>query len=531
MTSSYKVLIADKMSNAAISIFAKYGITADVKTGLPEDEIIKIVDDYDAIVVRSSTKITPKIIEASSRVKVLGRAGIGVDNIDIPAASKKGIIVMNTPFGNSTTTAEHAIAMIFATARQIAQASASTHAGKWEKNKFMGIEITNKTLGIIGCGNIGKIVADRANGLKMKVCVYDPFLTELKAEEMRVKKVSLDELLAVSDFITLHTPLIEATKNILNKDTLAKAKKGVIIVNCARGGLVDELALREAILSGHVGGAGFDVFSVEPAKDNPLFGLENVVCTPHLGASTFEAQENVSLQIAEQISEFLTNGKVENALNAPSLSAEESAVLKPYLELTEKLGFVLSNSINESEIQKIEIKTSGKVASFAIKPFVNAAILGVLKTHMEDVNYINAPAIAKDRGIEITTSTTENNESDFYKNLISISIVTSKDAYNVKGSVFSSTVQRLVEINGVKIETALEGSMIYINNNDKPGVVAKVGAVLADAKINIENFLLSSNRKNEDAVAFIKTSTKAGDGEIAALANIDIIKKVVRLDF
>ncbi len=353
-----RVLIADKLSSAAAQIFKDRGIETDVKTGLERDALIKIIGDYDGIAVRSATKMTEKVIAAANGLKVIGRAGIGVDNIDVPAATSKGIIVMNTPFGNSITTAEHAIALLLALARQIPQADASTQAGKWEKNRFMGVELTAKTLGVIGCGNIGSIVADRALGLRMRVIAYDPFLSPERAKDIGVEKVELEDLLARADFISFHTPLTEKTKNILNAETLARTKKGVRVINCARGGLVDEKALRAALDSGQVGGAAFDVFLTEPATENPLFGHPNVVCTPHLGAATSEAQENVALQIAEQMSDYLLRGAISNAVNFPSITAEEAPRLKPYIALAEKLGS-FAGQLTETGINKVQVTYEG----------------------------------------------------------------------------------------------------------------------------------------------------------------------------
>ncbi|NBX43307.1 MAG: phosphoglycerate dehydrogenase, partial [Rhodobacteraceae bacterium] len=351
-----KVLISDKLSDAAVQIFKDRGIdvTFDPSIGKDKDKLLEVIGQYDGLAIRSATKVTEKIIAAAGNLKVIGRAGIGVDNVDIPEASKKGIIVMNTPFGNSITTAEHAVAMMFAVARQIPQANASTHAGKWEKSRFMGVELTGKTLGVIGAGNIGAIVCSRALGLKMKVVAYDPFLSEERATQIGVTKVELDELLPRADFITLHVPFTEKTANILSAKNLAKTKKGVRIINCARGGLVDEAALAELIKSGHVAGAAFDVFKEEPATENPLFNLENVVVTPHLGAATTEAQENVALQVAEQMADYLLTGAVTNALNMPSVTAEEARVMGPWLKLAEHLGSFVGQ-LTEDAIETIEI--------------------------------------------------------------------------------------------------------------------------------------------------------------------------------
>src|SRR5215211_7484486 len=358
-----RVLISDALSPAAVQIFKDRGIEVDFqpKLGGDKEKLAELVGGFDGLAIRSATKVTPKILERAKNLKVIGRAGIGVDNVDIPAATAKGIIVMNTPFGNSITTAEHAITLMLALARQIPRADASTQAGKWEKNKFMGVEITSKTLGVIGCGNIGSIVVDRALGLRMRVIAYDPFLSPERAADIGVHKVELDELFRRADFITLHTPLTEKTRNIIDADSIAQMKKGLRIINCARGGLVDEQALRAALDSGQIAGAAFDVFTEEPAKNNPLFGHPNVVCTPHLGAATTEAQENVALQVAEQMSDYLLQGAISNAVNFPSISAHEAPRLRPFIALAEKLGS-FAGQLTESGINKVQLSYEGLVA-------------------------------------------------------------------------------------------------------------------------------------------------------------------------
>ena len=354
---------------------------------------------------------------------MIGRAGIGVDNVDIPAATAKGIIVMNTPFGNSITTAEHAITLMLALARQIPEADASTQAGKWEKNRFMGVEITGKTLGVIGCGNIGSIVADRAIGLKMKVIAYDPFLSPERAMDLGVEKVELDELFRRADFITLHTPLTEKTKNIIDAAALTTMKKGVRIINCARGGLVDEAALRDALKTGQVAGAAFDVFVEEPATENPLFGLPNVVCTPHLGAATTEAQENVALQVAEQMSDYLLRGAISNAVNFPSITAEEAPRLKPFIALAEKLGS-FAGQLTETGISKVQISYEGAVAQMKTKALTSAALAGLLRPMLQDVNVVSAPVVAKERGIVVEEMTRE--AAGDYESLITVTVTTER---------------------------------------------------------------------------------------------------------
>src|SRR5579859_3322276 len=368
-----RVLISDALSPAAVQIFKDRGVEVDFQPdlGKDKDKLAAVIGNFDGLAVRSATKVSAKILERADRLKVVGRAGIGVDNVDIPAATAKGVIVMNTPFGNSITTAEHAITLMLALARQIPQADASTQAGKWEKNKFMGVEITGKTLGIIGCGNIGSIVADRAIGLKMHVVAYDPFLSPERALELGVEKVDLAELIRRADFITLHTPFTDKTKNILGADALAQTRKGVRIINCARGGLVDEAALRAALDAGHVAGAAFDVFVEEPATQNPLFGHPNVVCTPHLGAATNEAQENVALQVAEQMSEYLLRGAISNAVNFPSITAEEAPKLKPFVALAERLGS-FAGQLTDSGINKVQLAYEGAVAQMNTKALTSA---------------------------------------------------------------------------------------------------------------------------------------------------------------
>ena len=391
-----RVLISDALSPAAVQIFKDRGVEVDFQPNLgkDKDKLAEIIGNYDGLAIRSATKVTPKILEKAAQLRVIGRAGIGVDNVDIPAATAKGIIVMNTPFGNSITTAEHAITLMLALARQIPQADASTQAGKWEKNRFMGVEITGKTLGVVGCGNIGSIVANRGIGLKMKVIAYDPFLSPERAIELGVEKVELDDLLKRADFITLHTPLTDKTKNVIDAGALAKTRKGVRIINCARGGLVDEVALRAALDSGQVAGAAFDVFVEEPATANPLFGHPNVVCTPHLGAATTEAQENVALQVAEQMSDYLLRGAISNAVNFPSITAEEAPRLKPFIALAEKLGS-FAGQLTESGLAKVQITYEGAVAQMNTKALTSAAIAGLLRPMLQDINVVSAPTVAR----------------------------------------------------------------------------------------------------------------------------------------
>ena len=514
-----RVLISDALSPAAVQIFKDRGVEVDFQPNLgkDKDKLAALIGEFDGLAVRSATKVTPKILEQGARLKVIGRAGIGVDNVDIPAATAKGIIVMNTPFGNSITTAEHAITLMLALARQIPQADASTQAGKWEKNRFMGVEITGKTLGVIGCGNIGSIVADRAIGLKMKVIAYDPFLSPERAVEIGVEKVDLPDLIRRADFITLHTPLTEKTKNILGADAIAAAKKGVRIINCARGGLVDEAALRVALDSGHVAGAAFDVFTEEPATQNPLFGHPNVVCTPHLGAATTEAQENVALQIAEQMSDYLLRGAITNAVNFPSITAEEAPRLKPFVTLAEKLGS-FAGQLTETGIRKVQLSYDGEVARMNTRALTSAAIAGLLRPMLQDVNVVSAPGVAKDRGIAVE-ETTRAGECD-YESLITVTVVTEKQSRSVAGTVFADGRPRIVNIKGIRMDAEFGPSMLYITNLDKPGFIGRFSSTLGDAGINIATFHVGRDAPGANAIALIEV-----DGEVPP----DVLRKVQAL--
>ncbi|TNE58776.1 MAG: phosphoglycerate dehydrogenase [Alphaproteobacteria bacterium] len=516
-----KVLISDKLSPRAEKIFRDRGIDVDVKTGLDKDELIKIIGDYDGLAVRSATKATAEVIEAATNLKVIGRAGIGVDNIDIPAASAKGVVVMNTPFGNSITTAEHAIAMMFAIARKIPQANETTHQGKWLKSAYMGVELTGKTLGIIGCGNIGSIVANRAQGLKMKVLAFDPFLTPERAVEIGVTKVELDELFAKADFISLHTPLTDKTRNIIDGDALGKMKPGVFIINCARGGLVVESALKLALESGHVAGAALDVFEKEPATENDLFGVENLVATPHLGASTEEAQENVALQVAEQMSDFLLTGAVSNAINMPSVSAEEGPILKPYIDLVEKLG-LFGGQIAETGINEIRIEYEGAVAELNTKPLTAAAIVGALKPSLQDINMVSAPTLAKNRGIQV--SETKRTQQGVYESYVRITLVTQRQERSVAGTIFSDGKARLIQVKGINVEGEFGDHILYVENNDTPGFIGKLGTLMGDKDINIATFNLGRSEAGGQALALVEVDS---DIDAEFLAQVQALPQVV----
>lgn len=527
-TSKPKVLISDKMNPLAADIFNEKGCDAEMKPGMSVDELKDYLKDVEGLAIRSSTKVTEEILDAAPKLKVIGRAGIGVDNVDIPAATARGIIVMNTPFGNSITTAEHAIALMFALARQLPQANESTHAGKWEKSKFMGVEITGKTLGLIGCGNIGSIVANRAIGLKMKVLAFDPFLTEERAAELGVKKVTLDELYPEADFITLHVPKNDKTAGMIDKNSIAKMKKGVRIINAARGGLIVEKDLKEALESGHVAGAALDVFAQEPAKENALFGMENVVCTPHLGASTTEAQVNVALQVAEQMADYLTSGAITNALNMPSISAEDAPKLKPYMKLAEQLGS-FTGQISESAIKSIKVEYFGSVAEINTKPLTLIAVSSLLKPLMESVNMVNALSIAESRGIAI--SETQTVASNDWRSAIRITVETETQTRAVTGSLFTGKEPRLVEVEGVRCEAALCGHMLFIRNQDKPGLIGSVGTLLGNAGQNIADFRLGRQENEGRAIALISLDAALPDDLLTEISNLPQIQSIKRLAF
>ena len=523
-----KVLISDQMSPKAAEIFRARGIEVDEITGLSKDELIKIIGNYDGLAVRSATKATKDVIAAATNLKVIGRAGIGVDNVDIPAASGAGIVVMNTPFGNSITTAEHAIALMFALARQLPEADASTQAGKWEKNRFMGVELTAKTLGLIGAGNIGSIVADRALGLKMKVIAYDPFLTLERAEAMGVTKVMFDELLAQADFITLHTPLTDSTRNILSAENLGKTKPGVRIINCARGGLIDEAALKAGLDSGHIGGAALDVFVEEPAKASPLFGTPNFVSTPHLGASTDEAQVNVAIQVAEQMSDFLLSGGVTNALNVPSLSAEEAPRLRPYMQLAERLGSLVGQLVTDG-VSAVKIEVEGAAAQLNIKPITAAVLAGLMRTHSDTVNMVNAPFLARERNIEIA-EVRHDRETD-YHTLVRVTVRTPGGDRSVAGTLFGMTKPRLTEIFGITVEADLSGRMLYIVNEDKPGFIGRLGGALGEAGVNIGTFHLGRKNDSAEAVLLLSVDEAIPDPLLANICRLPGVKTVKALRF
>ncbi len=525
-----KVLISDKLSPAAVQIFRDRGLEVDFQPdlGKDKDRLLEVIGQYDGLAIRSATKVTEKIIKAATNLKVIGRAGIGVDNVDIPEATGRGIIVMNTPFGNAITTAEHAIAMMFAAARQIPAADASTQAGKWEKSRFMGVEITAKTLGLIGCGNIGSIVAERALGLKMKVVAFDPFLSAERARDLGVEKVELDELLRRADFVTLHTPLTDKTRNIISADAIAKMKDGVIVVNCARGGLVDEQAMRDALDSGKVAGAAFDVFVDEPARENVLFGAPNMVCTPHLGAATAEAQENVALQVAEQMADYLINGAVTNAINMPSISADEAPKLTPFVKLAEQLGS-FAGQLTETGIQRIRIEYEGAVADMNTRALTAAALTGVLTPLLQAVNMVSAPALAKDRDIHVEEVRRE--QMGAYETYIRLTVVTERQERSVAGTVFADGKPRIIQVKGINMEAELGAHMLYITNEDKPGFIGQFGSLLGEAGVNIATFNLGRTAEGGDAIALIEVDGPVNGDVLDRITALPLVKQAKALAF
>lgn len=523
-----KVLISDKLSEQAVAIFRDRGIEVDFKPGLSADDLLACIADYDGLAIRSATKVTSGVLQKADNLKVVGRAGIGVDNVDCDAATARGVVVMNTPFGNSITTAEHAIAMMMTLARQIPAANESTHAGKWEKSRFMGVELSGKTLGLVGAGNIGSIVADRAQGLKMKVVVFDPFLSPERAVEMGVEKKDLDDLLAVADFITVHTPLTDSTRNLIDAAALAKTKPGLRIVNCARGGIINETDLLAALDAEHVAGAALDVFAEEPARENPLFGRPDVVATPHLGAATEEAQENVAVHVAEQMADYLLTGAVTNALNMPSVSAEDAPKLKPYMILAEQLGS-FAGQVTETGIKNVTIEFEGHVATLNVRPLVQAAVAGLLKPFSDTVNMVNAPVVARDRGIDV--SEVRHDRTGDYQTMIRLTIETERLKRSVAGTLFGGNKPRIVSIKGIEIEAELSENMLYVTNEDLPGFIGALGTLFGEKGLNIATFHLGRANSGGDAIALVQLDQAVPDEVFASICALKHVKQAKRLRF
>ncbi len=523
-----KVLISDSMSARAAEIFRERGVDVDVDTGLSPEALKAKIGDYHGLAVRSSTKVTADILAAATNLKVVGRAGIGVDNIDVKAATARGVVVMNTPFGNSITTAEHSIAMMMALARQIPVANASTHAGKWEKSRFMGVELAGKTLGIVGCGNIGSIVADRALGLKMRVIAYDPYLSPERADDLGVEKVDLDGLWARADFITLHAPATDSTRGIINAASLAKMKPGVRIINCARGTLIVEADLKAALDSGHVAGAALDVFTQEPARDNPLFGMEQVVATPHLGASTEEAQEKVALQIAEQMADYLVQGTVANALNMPSVGPDEMPRLRPYMALARLVGS-FAGQITETALKSVSIEYRGHASTLNTRPLVALILEGLLSPLMESVNMVNAPAIAAERDIDVLEVRHE--KAGAHQTLIRLTVTTEARTRSVAGTLFNGDQPRIVEIEGIPMDARIGPHMLFCSNEDKPGIIGALGTMLADAGINIASFHLGRDKPGGNAIALIEVDEMLAEPLLQKVRAVPHVLRTRALEF
>jgi len=522
-----KVLISDNISTKGVEILKKAGLDVDVKTGMKPEELVAVIGDYHGLAVRSATKVTAKIIDAATNLKVIGRAGSGLDNVDLTAATKKGIVVMNAPGGNTITTAEHTFSLMCAMARQIPQATASMREGKWEKKRFMGVELFNKTLGVIGIGNIGSQVARRAQAFAMNVIAYDPFLSEEKAKDMGVEKVALEELYRRSDFITIHTPITAETRNMINKDTIKIMKNGVRIINCARGGIVNEKDLYDALVEGKVAGAALDVFEKEPPENNPLLTLDNVISTPHLGAATKEAQENVAIAIAEQIADYLVQGTIRNAVNFPSIPADQVARLQPYINLSEKLG-LFSAQIFEGGVTEITIEYRGEASEINTAPVKIAAIKGFLSPILEEtVNFVNAPLIAKERGIEVKE--TKSADAGDYQSMIALRIKAKDKESYVTGTLFSRKDPRIVSVDGFKIEIVPEGELLFIHNNDKPGVIGNIGTLLSKNNINIARMQFGREAPGGRAISVVTIDSPATPGileEIKSLPNVLFLKRI-----
>ncbi|MEM7564017.1 MAG: phosphoglycerate dehydrogenase [Pseudomonadota bacterium] len=522
-----KVLISDSMSSQAFKIFEDRGIEVVQPGKVSEAELFDMIADFDGLAIRSSTQVTEALLEKAPDLKVVGRAGIGVDNVDVPACTRRGVVVMNTPLGNAITTAEHAMAMMLALARHIPQANSSTRSGKWEKSRFMGVELTGKLLGLIGAGNIGSIVARKALGYGLQVQAYDPFLTDERAAKLGVKKVTLEQLLSSSDIISLHVPKTPETANIINANALNQMKAGSLLINCARGGLVDEQALQVALESGHLKGAALDVYEVEPARENPLFELDNVICTPHLGASTVEAQEKVAIQIAEQISEFLLSGAINNAINAPSISADEARLLGPYLQLAQCLGSFVGQLTHDS-IKTVTITYGGEANELNVSPLTVQVVQSILEHHSSYVNSVNARELARERNIQVIEA--HNEGKDEYPCRITVAVETESRSRSICGTLIQNR-PRVIEVKGIPLESKLGEHMLYITNFDKPGVIGDIGRTAAERGINIANMHLGRDGPNGNAIVLLEVDEELAQDDLGQLRSLANINNVSYLHF
>jgi D-3-phosphoglycerate dehydrogenase len=522
-----KVLISDNLSPVGVEILKKAGLDVDARSKTSVEEIEKIIGDFDALIIRSATKVTAGLLEKAGKLKVVGRAGSGLDNVDIPAATKKGVAVMNTPGGNTVTTAEHTIGMIFASARMIPQAYASLKAGKWEKKKFEGVELYDKVIGIVGLGAIGGVVANRAIGLGMKVLAYDPFISPEKAKSLGIELADLPTIYKKSDFITIHTPKTKETANLINKNTIAQMKDSVRIINCARGGIVNEQDLYEALKSGKVAAAAFDVFDKEPPENHPLLSLDNFIATPHLGASTVEAQENVAVAVAEQIVDYLIAGTIRNAVNVPSVPADQLPALSPYINLAERMGLFIGQ-ITEGGLTQATVEYSGEVANLKQEPITLAALKGILTpTLQENVNYVNAPLIAKDRGIDVKVS--KSTGTSEYTSLITVRLKTGGGEVSVAGTLNSRKEPRIIQVDNFPMETVPDGAMLVLMNNDKPGVIGGIGTILGQNGINIARMQFGREQQGGLAMSVVSIDSTVSDelmSRIRQLPNVLSVKQI-----
>jgi D-3-phosphoglycerate dehydrogenase / 2-oxoglutarate reductase len=525
-----RVLVSDRLSETAVQVMRDRGLAVDYEPelGADKDALLARIGGYDGLAIRSATKVTDKLLSRAERLKVVGRAGIGIDNVELAAATSRGIVVMNTPFGNAITTAEHTVALMMALARQIPEADHSMRAGKWLKNRFIGVELYNKTLGIIGCGNIGSIVAERAIGLRMKVIAFDPFLSPERAIELGVEKVTFEELLRRADFISLHAPLTDKTRNIIDAHAIARMRRGVRIINCARGGLLVESALIEALRSGHVAGAALDVFETEPPTDNPLTAMEQVVMTPHLGASTTEAQENVAVQIANQLADFLISGAVSNALNMPSISVEEAPRLRPYVALAEQLGS-FAGQLTESSLVGIAIEYAGEVGELNTRALTSALLAALLRPMLGDVNMVSAPAVARERGIRVDEI--RQTHRGVYDSYIRLTVRTESLERSIAGTVFSDGKPRVIQIKGINMEAELGPHMLYVTNADKPGFIGAFGTILGDRGVNIATFHLGRDQPGGNAIALVEVDGPVPPSVLAAVEALPQVKQARALRF
>lgn len=522
-----RVLVSDSISEKGIDILKKAGLDVDVKIGLKPDELKKVIGSYDALIVRSATKVTADIIEHAKNLKVIGRAGSGLDNIDKSSATKHGIVVMNTPGGNTITTAEHTIALLFSMARLIPQATASMKAGKWEKKRFMGVELYNKILGIIGIGNIGSHVARIAQGIGMNVIAYDPYMSEERARGLGIKMVSLDELIETADFITIHTPLTNETKGLINSERIRRMKDGVRIINAARGGIIDENALYEGLKSGKIAGAALDVFEKEPPEGSPLLELNNVVLTPHLGAATEEAQENVAIAIAEQVVDYLKHGTIRNAVNFPSVSADVLPKIQPYINLAERMGGFLAQTF-DGGIEEIIIEYRGAVSELQVEPIKIAVLKGILTPILEEtVNFVNAPFIAKERGIEVKEITSR--DAGDYHGMLVVKVRTGREVKSLSGVLYGKREPRIIAIDNFAVEVIPEGDMLLISNNDRPGVIGSIGTVLGRNNINISRMQFGREKAGGMAISVVSTDTPVPKEILSELQNLPNILSIKQI--